>query len=554
METKSGNVITPQLALAELGYSVFPIFANAKKPLTLHGLLDATTDAEQIERWTNQYKGCNWAVRTNGLLVVDIDPTPEGVAPWLADDPDKLLELAAGPMAITPRQGRHYWLRQPPGAELGCTQSELASGVDTRANGGYVLVPPSSVDGKAYRWISELDTSHDQLPLPPQWLLDQLAKKPQRTGQQTTPDKIPSGQRNGRLFKLACALRRPGLSQDELAAALKAINLARCEPPLEDRDVERIAQSAAKYDPDADTVAKIEGAPTLQPRSMKERLQVHTGLRTPVVHGLVRQGETMNVIAQTKIGKSWLAYSLALAIISGKRWLESFLTEPGKVLLIDNELHDETIADRIPRVAEALEIGQAEYGEQFDVLTLRGRLKDLASLSQEFASFKPGQYSCIILDSLYRAMPPGKEENSNPDFTAVYNLIDNYAMQSGAAIVLIHHTTKGNQADKSVTDAGAGAGAIARAPDTQIVMREHEEPGVVVMEAVVRSWPPVEPICLRWEFPLWKPVKAEEGLDPKALRRTHSRKPKEQAKKWTAQRSEERRVWKEWEHRRRTTA
>jgi hypothetical protein len=38
---------------------------------------------------------------------------------------------------------------------------------------------------------------------------------------------------------------------------------------------------------------------------------------------------------------------------------------------------------------------------------------------------------------------------------------------------------------------------------------------VVVMEAACRSFPPLEPVCLKWEYPLWK---AAPELDPTQLR------------------------------------
>src|SRR5678816_2709982 len=104
-------MLADQLSLAELGYSVFPCVPNAKNPLTEHGLLDATTNPQQIETWSAQHPSANWALRTDGLLVVDIDPTPAGQTPWLSDDPDKLLDLAAAPMVLTPRGGRHYYFR-----------------------------------------------------------------------------------------------------------------------------------------------------------------------------------------------------------------------------------------------------------------------------------------------------------------------------------------------------------------------------------------------------------------------------------------------------------
>ena len=49
------------------------------------------------------------------------------------------------------------------------------------------------------------------------------------------------------------------------------------------------------------------------------------------------------------------------------------------------------------------------------------------------------------------------------------------AARLGAAIVLVHHTTKGAQAGKSVTDIGAGGGAQSRAADTHLVARYDEK-------------------------------------------------------------------------------
>jgi len=257
------------------------------------------------------------------------------------------------------------------------------------------------------------------------------------------------------------------------------------------------------------------------------------GLREPVVHGMLRNGETMTLIATPKVGKSWLAYSLAWSIVTGKKWLETFPTVPGDVLLIDNELHDETLADRIPQVADALNIPLDDYDTNLEVIKLRGKLKDLKALEPEFNSITHGRYSCIIIDALYRVLPDGAQENESADLKTAFNLIDAYAERTGAAIVLIHHSTKGNQAEKSVTDVGSGSGVMSRAADTHVVLREHEQEGAVVMEAVARSWPPMKPVCLVKAFPLWK---TSTLLDPTALKRTKQRKPKEMKDIWTAQR------------------
>ena len=59
----------------------------------------------------------------------------------------------------------------------------------------------------------------------------------------------------------------------------------------------------------------------------------------------------MNAISAPKVGKSWLVSDLALAIASGRPWLGMDCV-PREVLILDNELHGETSANRIPKVAE----------------------------------------------------------------------------------------------------------------------------------------------------------------------------------------------------------
>jgi putative DNA primase/helicase len=60
---------------------------------------------------------------------------------------------------------------------------------------------------------------------------------------------IPELSRNVTLASIAGGLRRRGLSQAAILAELQAQNHARCQPPLDDDEVERIAQSISRYAP-----------------------------------------------------------------------------------------------------------------------------------------------------------------------------------------------------------------------------------------------------------------------------------------------------------------
>lgn len=266
------------LRYAEMGYRVFPCIPGTKHPITAHGFHDASTDSVQIERWWSRHPRANVGIAAEGMLVVDIDGAAN---PW-PGDPDRAADLAAaGAVALTPRGGRHYLFRRPAGRNWKCSTSRLAPGVDVRTDGGYIVAAPSEIEEGPYRWGDglDLDDPLDQLPEPPAWLtaaLDALASPEAANaprarqsndvaqsspiaasaGQDANP--IPSGQRNATLARLAGTMRRVGMGLPEIAAALHQTNRVRCRPPLADREVDRIAESIARYPPDEVSVALAE--------------------------------------------------------------------------------------------------------------------------------------------------------------------------------------------------------------------------------------------------------------------------------------------------------
>lgn len=230
-------------------------------------------------------------------------------------------------------------------------------------------------------------------------------------------------------------------------------------------------------------------------------------MRPVLIDGFLRIGETMNIIAAPKTGKSWLVTQLCVCVASGTDWFGHVCT-PGRVLVIDNELHEETSANRIPLVVEAMRKANPSLpnvDDMIDVWNLRGKWKSIADLSVWLPRFKEAGYRMIVVDAFYRALPKDTDENDNGSIAGIYNLIDTFARQIGCSFVLIHHTSKGNQSQKSITDVGAGAGSQSRAADTHLILREHKDDGFLVLEAVVRSFPRQEPVVLRKAFPLMLP-------------------------------------------------
>ncbi len=206
------DLLSAALALARQGYRVFPCVPGNKRPAVRGGFKAATRDPGTIRRWWSRWPNANVAVATHGVIVVDVDPAGGG---WPPEPEQRAAIRATGcPVARTPRGGWHLWFRLPGGRAWRCSANQLAPGVDVRAAGGYVLVPPSRTAAGQYQWARPLVPA-DQLPLPPQWLieaLDQLVQPARHApinGHQLRP---PLGQRPSGAARRGAKLRlgQPG--------------------------------------------------------------------------------------------------------------------------------------------------------------------------------------------------------------------------------------------------------------------------------------------------------------------------------------------------------
>jgi hypothetical protein len=228
------------------------------------------------------------------------------------------------------------------------------------------------------------------------------------------------------------------------------------------------------------------------------------GNRRPyLINGLLRGGEVMNIIASPKVGKSWLVYNMALSCAAGIPFLGYKPARKLKVLIADNELHPEELSWRVKQVAKALGVNPDGYIE-FNLL--RGSNVDIDALDRKLEECGGERFDIVVIDAFYRILPKGMSENDNASMTQIYNKLDAIASKNEVAIINIHHSSKGNQGDKGVTDVGAGAGAVSRAADTHMVIREHVDEGLHVIDAVTRSGMSPKPVTVKLNWPLWEHV------------------------------------------------
>ena len=148
--------------------------------------------------------------------------------------------------------GAHLVLRQnPPGKIRNTVKTEVA-GVrfDVRGTGGQIAAWPSTHNtGVKYEWqIAPWDLPREALSeIPADFLPEQAKSIPAKSA---GDERLAEGGRNGSLTSLAGSMRRRGMSEQAIAAALAVENARRCDPPLSKEEILGIARSVGRYSPE----------------------------------------------------------------------------------------------------------------------------------------------------------------------------------------------------------------------------------------------------------------------------------------------------------------
>ncbi|MDP8952455.1 MAG: bifunctional DNA primase/polymerase, partial [Actinomycetota bacterium] len=224
----------------ERGWSPIPVKSRSKQTslAELAPYLRRPVTREELSSWSWPGVGIVTGP-VSEVLVLDVDG-PEGEA-LLKEHGHPIT-----PMVRTGSGGLHLYFRHPDAQVR--TGIRVAPGLDVKAAGGYVVAPPSvGPTGQPYEWII---APEDADPADVPGWLSQLIERPRRNGTAgPVGARIPAGQRNRELTSLAGSMRRRGQGEEEIFAALAVSNRTRCEPPLEEEEVRKIAASVTRYEP-----------------------------------------------------------------------------------------------------------------------------------------------------------------------------------------------------------------------------------------------------------------------------------------------------------------
>jgi AAA domain/Bifunctional DNA primase/polymerase, N-terminal len=232
-----------------------------------------------------------------------------------------------------------------------------------------------------------------------------------------------------------------------------------------------------------------------------------TGIKLPpyVIVGLLHQMMKLMLTAPGKMRKSWLIMDLALQLALGGEWL-GFDTCQSRVLILNMEMPQVFFEWRLQQIQKARKIdnGMMVKGA-LNALHMRGSYALDGSWEPLAKLAKDEGYQVIIIDPIYKTLG-ARDENSAKDIANLLRNVDVVAEASGAAIIEVHHNAKGDYTQKEVGDRASGSGVFFRDPDAFMTMgyananKLYDEAKIEVRARMV---PPIEPIGIRWNMPLW---------------------------------------------------
>ena len=380
---------------------------------------------------------------SGGLVVLDIDD------PKLADRMVMMEDAsfqAATRIVDTPRGGAHFYAHE---TDAISRSTVLVPGVaDFKGEGGYIVAPPSAVNGKFYKARSNGPIK--RVPDGYKWAVEMLTAaglEVKQTGRQRgrldvarVLRGVAEGERDESLFWLACELRRDDVPREE-AIQIVARAAAACDPPFPledalakvasayDRYEPSLAGSSAHYDPVIVNMADVE----------REEVSWLWSRRIP-------RGRLTGLMGDPGAGKSWVTLAIVAAVTTGAPLPGDIEErEPKRALLLNAEdgladtVHPrlEDMGANLDNVKVLTAVRGADGQEQFPDLG-----KHLHALDSEM---RQGDYELVVVDPINAFLGRALDTHRDAAIRSVLGPLAQLAETHGVAILFVLHLNKGKR-------------------------------------------------------------------------------------------------------------
>lgn len=442
-----------------LGWFTLPTDPGAKKPYYGFTYKDRYGDAlparEEIETWPEwSSEGVRLGTRTgavSGIIVLDCDSKE-------AHGYIKEKGHPIGPMVQSPREngGLHLYFRHPGFYVKSVTNFAGVDGLDVRGDYGIVVLPPSPdhKTGRSYEWIISPDEV--EIPQCPDWLIELLKKqsdfKPPLDVAKTLSG-VPEGQRDTELNRLAGKFRQMNIPED-IAVPMIELAAENCKPAFNKAEARaKVKWAYTHYEAGEDlspilSISKNGGRKEDEEEFTADYLldQKFDPVKW-IIPGMLPEG-SMLFGGKPKMGKSWLALHLCIAVATGGSALGEFRAEPGDALYLALEDNRRRLQSRMKELIQSEALG--ESGD-LSRLTMRTKAQSLdTGLIHQIEGWletRPGA-RLVVIDTLGSVKSKGSSSKTlyEQDYEIGSKLTE-LANAYHVAILIIHHLRKGDAED-----------------------------------------------------------------------------------------------------------
>lgn len=472
------------LEYLERGWSVIPISARTKIPpvgMPWHMYQERLPTKEEVDAWWTMYPDANIAIITgsiSGLVVVDVEKRSLELQYLQHNYPTPYEVLTGG-------GGRHLIYSYPRTGERVSNFINKKEGVDLRAEGGYVIAPPSyHPSGRRYEWLR---TGSGR---PPEY----SSAITERYGRGAATERsngiknekwlteimqgVEEGGRHDAAARLAGYWLSKGIPADVTTEMLLDWN-TKNSPPIESSEIARTVKSVAR------TQERHASRPAQERRriaSEVDSVDEPFGLLsfdkymskygdTPVkwlIENWIPDNTIAMAVAPPGTYKTWMELALAVSVASGRPFLNQFpVQKTGPVIIVQQEDFHGQVAERLALAVKSMFDFGADPALDNDLFRLttppslpiylhphrRLRFEDgvvMEALEEKIRSIRP---ALVIIDPLYST-----GETSDFMVELVNNMwpLKDMRDRYGCSFFIAHHTGKGKN-DSTNREGGWGS-------------------------------------------------------------------------------------------------
>ena len=438
-----------------------------------------------MKEWWTMWPDANIGVVTgeiSGIIAFDIDAknnrTPEE------------FDLPITAISRTGGGGWHYIFKHPGYYVKSLNGKLFGPGVDMKADGGFIVVPPSDhQSGNKYAWINEPTT--ENIAVMPEWLEERI-KENERTGSTTYGERldikqfvgVSHGSRNEEIHRLACLLYSKGYADADVAFIVSALNKTFI-PPLGEGQKDKSDEIGNALRSAKSFIASAKKKEIEKSSTSQAIIVSFSDIKSEQINWLwperIALGKLTLIVGDPGIGKSLISIVIATTISKeGLLWPVDKTSAPtGDTIFLSAEDDPaDTIKPRLDAAGADCSHVHVLKAIQTETTDSDGKKKQrMFSLKNDVPILEKvlinlPNCKMIVVDPI-SAYLDGTESHANADVRGLLAPLSDLAARYRVAIVAISHLTKDDK--KSAMYRALGSIAfVAAARSVYLVTKDKE--------------------------------------------------------------------------------